>query len=121
MPGASGGRLPHPLPLLPNRPPTASIANPAPALALRLQLEAPDPGMQPKRFTHARSPGDADLCLGGPAAIVGAQPGTGHADRLRPRAVPLNPLQPEYQWCPVSSAPPLAACWEGGDSGQAYS
>lgn len=61
----------------------------------------PDPGMQPKRYTHERARGPTDLHLSAPAAIPGATPGAARADRPRPRAQPLNPLDPAYIWYPV--------------------
>lgn len=57
--------------------------------------------MQPKRYTHERARGPTDLHLSAPAAIAGATSGAARADRPRPRAQPLNPLEPAYPWYPV--------------------
>ncbi|PRW34038.1 hypothetical protein C2E21_7385 [Chlorella sorokiniana] len=72
------------------------------------QEAAPDPGMQPKRYTHQRARGPTDLHLSAPAAITGATPGAARTDRPRPRAQPLNPLEPAYPWYPErqEAAPP---------------
>lgn len=61
---------------------------------------APDPGMAPRRCTRERTKGPTDLHLSAPASIDGAAAGSGLSTRLR-RAVPLNPLEPQYAWCPV--------------------
>lgn len=82
-----------------------------------LQEAAPDPGMQPKRYTHERARGPSDLHLSAPAAIPGAIPGGARADRPRPRAQPLNPLEPAYPWYPVRTGSSLLWSWcmqEGG-------
>ncbi|PSC76106.1 hypothetical protein C2E20_0872 [Micractinium conductrix] len=71
-----------------------------------VQAQRPaDPGMSPTRTTRVRAvPHFDSLCVDD---IPGTRGGLAHMPR--PRAQPLNPLDPAYQWLPVKEevAPPL--------------